>query len=184
MSEVLVLWLAAALAATPPLALDVTHHQQTLTVRFALLDPLPEPLETGLASGATVRIHYPLRIRSPRRLWWDNKVWKGEATTTVTFDPVTGRYRCELVLDGVIVTSQELDDGAAARRFLIAPGPVLLSLPAIKKTQLEVRVRAVFASATKWLLFPAVDGTDWVEVAVDIFEPPSPETTTPVPVTG
>jgi len=166
MSGVTVVCLAAMLAAQGPLALEVEHDGDVLKVSFQLLEPLPESIETALSSGAVVRVRYPLRVRNPRPLWWDGKVWKGEVVATASFDPITGRYRCEVVLDGVIVSSRELDSADAARDFLKSPGPVLLSLPPTKKAKLWVKVRAVFSSSTKWLLFPSVEGTKWVDVPI------------------
>jgi hypothetical protein len=174
MSGVAVVCLAASLAAQAPLALDVEHDRDVLKVSFQLLEPLPEAIETALSSGAVVRVRYPLRVRNPRLLWWDGKVWKGEVVATTSFDPITGRYRCEVVLDGVIVSSHELDSAEAARDFLKSPGPVLLSLPPTKKAKLWVKVRAVFSSSTKWLLFPSVEGTKWVDVPIT----PEPQTKT------
>ncbi len=171
---------AAALLAQPPVALDVTRDRDALRVSFTLLEPLPESFETALPSGALVRVRYPLRVRSKRRMWWDRKVWKGEVVASAAFDPVTGRYGCELVLDGVIVNSREFDTAAAAVQFLTSPGPVLLSLPPAKKSTLWVRVRAVFSSGTKWLLFPSAEGTDWVEVPASSPAPePNDDASTP-----
>lgn len=175
MTGVATVCLAAVLAAQGPLALQVEHDRNALKVSFQLLEPLPESLEAALPSGAVVRIRYPLRVRSPRPLWWDRKVWKGDVVATATFDPITGRYTCEVVLDGDIVTSTELETASAARDFLTSPGPVLLSLPPTKKAKLWVRVRAVYSSSTKWLLFPSVDGTKWVEVPITPARPEESE---------
>jgi len=165
MSIVLTLVLTAAVATASPMALEAERDRDTLRVSFRLLGDLPPAMNDALPSGVVVRIHYPLRVRIPRRLWWDRKVWKGEVVTVVVFDPVTGRYRGEVILDGVIVTSRELADSDAARDFLTDPGAVLLSLPPSKRAPaLRVRVRAVFDSSTKWLFFPSVDGTEWVEI--------------------
>jgi hypothetical protein len=171
MSGVASLCLAAVLLTQPPIAIDLDRDRDVLTVRFSLLEPLPESIDAALPSGALVRVRYPLRIRVPRRLWWDRKIWKGEVLATAAFDPVTGRYRCELVLDGIIVTSVEFDSASAARDFLTNPGPVRLSLPPTKRSELRVRVRAVYSSGTKWLLFPSAEGTEWIEVPVDRSEP-------------
>lgn len=148
------------------MTLEVEHDREVLNVSFQLLGELPESLEAALPTGAVVRIRYPLRVRNPRPMWWDKKMWKGEVVATASFDPITGRYRCEVVLDGVIVNSLELESAEAAREFLMSPGPVLLSLPLPKKAKLFVRVRAIFKSSTKWLLFPSVEGTKWVEVPI------------------
>lgn len=166
MSGIVPLLLAATLSSQAPLALQVDQQRDTLRVSFQLLQSLPASMEEALPSGAEVEVRYPLRVRSPRALWWDRKHWKGEVVATAIFDPITGRYRCEVVLDGVIVSSRELDSAAGARDFLVDPGPVLLSLSIEKKARLFVRVRAIFSSSTKWLIFPSVDGTPWVEVEI------------------
>jgi hypothetical protein len=177
MTGLLSLALAAAVSASPPIALEAVRERGALKVTFQLLEPLPEAVETALPSGAVVRVRYPLRVRSPRRMWWDRKVWRGEVVATVTFDPVTGRYRGEVALDGVIVTSREFETAAAARELLTSPGPVLLALPVDRRLpNLFTRVRAVFSSSTKWLVFPDTEGTDWVEIPVAM---PAPEEPSP-----
>jgi hypothetical protein len=86
----------------------------------------------------------------------------------VAFDPVTGRYLCELILDDVIITSLETEVPSEARQWLTAPPPVRVVLPPSRKAlRLRVRSRAVFSSSTTWLIFPSVDGTDWVEVRLE-----------------
>jgi hypothetical protein len=170
------LCLAVAVAA-PPMALEATREGEVLHVSFSLLAPLPDAINEALPSGAAVRVRYPLRVRSPRRLWWDRKVWKGEVVTVVVFDPITGRYRGDVVLDGVVVTSRELATAEAAREFLANPGPILLRPPPGKRAPpVRVKVRAIFASSTVWLFFPSIDGTEWVEVEV-----PQPEAEGPGP---
>jgi hypothetical protein len=177
MPLLLAILLAAQAAASPPIALEVERSDEVLRVSFRLREELPETIEAALPSGALVRIRYPVRVRDPRKLWWDHKLWKGEVVTTVGFDAVTGRYRGEVVLDGVIIASHEFDSSTAAREFLLDPGPVLLALPTKKKTPtLRVRVRAVFSSSTTWLIFPSVEATEWVEVTVP---PPEPEEASP-----
>jgi hypothetical protein len=171
MSGVVSLCLLAMLLAQPPIALDVERDRDVLRVNFTLEEDLPEEIGSALPSGAQIRIRYPLRVRNPRRMWWDKKIWKGEAVATAIFDPVTGRYRCELALDGVIVSSAEIESSAAALDFLTSPGPVLLSLPPTKRSELRVRMRAIFSSSTKWLLFPSVNGTRWIEVPLTSPEP-------------
>jgi len=153
---------------SPPLALDIQQLRQAIEVRFRLLEDLPEPFLAALPTGAQVRVEYPVRVRGHRRLWWDRRVWRGAVVATVAFDPVTGRYRCELLLDRVIVDGTEASSAQEALQWLTAPPPVRLALPSGKgQRQLLVRVRAVFASSTKWLLFPATDGTPWVEIPVE-----------------
>jgi hypothetical protein len=159
---------ASLTAPVEPLSLSVARQRDAIELRFALLTPLPEGFVAALPTGAQVRVVYPVRVRSRRALLWDRRLWRGEVTSTVAFDPVIGRYHCELVLDRVIVATQETESAAAASAWLTSPPPVRLDIPAERRTaELTVRVRAVFSSATKWLLFPTVEGTDWVEVLVE-----------------
>jgi hypothetical protein len=164
MSAVLAILLAAAVSGSTPIVLDTELAGTTLSVQFRLTDPLPETLEAALPSGATVAVRYQIRVRSIRKVWWDKKMWTGEAVATALFDPIIGRFRCELVLDGVIVTSHEVETLDAARSWLVDPGRVRFALPGdMGSRPLRVRVRAVFASSTKWLFFPDIEGTTWVE---------------------
>jgi hypothetical protein len=162
---------AVLLVAVPAMAeveVAVARHRDALEVSFTLLSPMPEALEAALPSGAQVRIVYSLRVKAKRRLIWNRRVWKGEITASVAFDPVTGRYQCELVLDEVIVASQETRSASAARQWLTAPPAVRLSIPSSRRTpELLVRVRAIFSSSTRWLLFPSIDGTEWSEQRVE-----------------
>lgn len=164
MSVVLALLLAASTIGGSPILLDSELERDTLKINFELTQPLPDALEAALPSGATVAVRYQVRVRALRKLWWDRKMWTGEAVATAVFDPVIGRFRCELVLDGVIVASHEVETLDAARGWLIAPGPVRFAMPEnVGSRPLRVRMRAVFASSTQWLFFPDIDGTDWVE---------------------
>ena len=164
MSVVLALLLAASTIGGPPILLDSELERDSLTVNFQLTEPLPESLEAALPSGATVAVRYQLRVRASRKMWWDKKMWTGEAVATAVFDPVIGRFRCELVLDGVIVASHEVESLEAAREWLVNPGPVRFAMPEnIGSRPLRVRMRAVFASSTQWLFFPDIEGTEWVE---------------------
>ena len=55
-----------------------------------------------------------------------------------------------------------------AREWLTAPPAIDVPIPeARREATLRVRVRAVFASGTTWLVFPTTDGTDWLEVRLD-----------------
>ncbi|HOC42969.1 MAG TPA: DUF4390 domain-containing protein [Thermoanaerobaculales bacterium] len=165
----LAMLLAAAAAAAAPLVVQTELSSDTLTVAFRLDEPLPASLEDALPSGATVEVRYQVRVRSARKLWWDKKMWKGEAVATAVFDPIIGRYECELVLDGVIVTSHEVETTDAARSWLSDPGPVRFALPeGLEPRSMEVRVRAVFSSSTKWLFFPDTEGTDWVGAPIAV----------------
>jgi hypothetical protein len=167
----IVLVLVAAAATAAPVTLDTALDGDTLSLEIRLAEPLPENLETALPSGAKVAVTYLIRVRSARKVWWDKKVWRGDAVASAIFDPVTGRYRCELVLDGVVVSSREAESTDEARKWLKAPDTVRFAMPEdLKRISLRVRVRAVFASSTKWLFFPDVDGTKWVEVPIAIPE--------------
>jgi hypothetical protein len=164
------LLLVATALAEPaaPLALEVARHRDALEVKFRLLAPLPDSFIAALPTGAQVRVVYPVRLRSRRSFTWDRRLFRGEVTSSVAFDPVIGRYRCELILDQVIVATQETEAAGTALAWLTSPPAVRLDLPAERRTaEVVVRVRAVFSSTTRWLLFPAVDGTDWVEVQVE-----------------
>jgi hypothetical protein len=170
MSLVACFLLAVAGLAAPaePLVVSVARERDALEVRVELVAPLPEPLQAALPTGAQVRVSYPLRLRVHRSVLWDRRLWRGEIVSSVAFDPVIGRYRCELVLDRVIVATRETESPQAAVAWLRSPPPVRLDVPAERRAAaLLVRVRAVFASATKWLLFPVVEGTDWVEVRLE-----------------
>jgi hypothetical protein len=170
MPALLAALLAAASATAAPIVVDTALEPNTLTVEFRLADPLPESLETALPSGAAVEVRYQVRVRSTRKLWWDKKMWTGEAVATAIFDPVIGRFECELVVDGVIVRSQEVETIDAARSWLSDPGRVRFAMPEELPTgSMWVRVRAVFSSSTKWLFFPDTEGTAWVEAPI---EPP------------
>jgi len=158
--------LAAAVAATPPLTVHVHRAGAALEVSVELGAPLPEQLDRALPTGAEVRVTYDLRVLARRPLWWDKRVWRGKMSATVAFDPVTGRYRCDQLLEDVIVASQETTSADAARSWLTAPPPVRLVLPRTKRA-LRLRARAVLTSGTKWLIFPTTTGSDWVEVPVE-----------------
>ena len=167
MSSWLAILLAAAVSASAPLTLETELAKGTLTVEFQLHEPLPEFLEGALPTGAAVDVNYQVRVRSKRKVWWDKKVWKGDATATAVFDPVTGRYNCVLVLDGVIVSSREVETRDEALAWLANPGVVRFAMPEnLRESSLAIRVRAVFSSSTKWLFFPDTEGTVWVEVPI------------------
>ncbi len=167
MGPVLAVCILAALEAIGPLAVSAHRERGAVEVSFELASDLPESFAAALPSGAQVRIVYAVRVRGARSFWWDRRIWRGEVTSAVTFDPVIGRYLCELVLDGAIVATEEVEAPEEARKWLTAPPPVRLILPEVKSEKgLRVRVRAVFASRTKWLILPAVEGTDWIQVPV------------------
>jgi hypothetical protein len=178
-------WLLAGVVAAQPLTVEVTRTRDVLAVDFALVADLPEAFEAALPSGAVVRVVYPMQLRSDRRLWWDRRLWRGKVTSAAVFDPMTGRYRCELVLDEIVVATQECERVEDARQWLVNPPSVRLSLEgADKPERLRIRVKAIFSSSTTWLIFPSVEGTGWVEVplvqpATDGSHPQAPEATMP-----
>lgn len=167
-----IILLIAALSAQP-MALEVDRGEGIVTVRFEVLEPLPVAAETALTTGAEVRIQFPLRVYARRRMWWDNKIWKGVAETAVTFDAITGRYLCRLIVKGETTVSQEVGSIEAARSWLVAPPSVDLPIPSARQNaHLRVAVRAVYSRGTTWLVFPSTTGTDWIEVRL---EPPPTE---------
>jgi hypothetical protein len=152
--------------------LEVDRGAEEVVITFALADDPPESVTASLASGATTEVDYQLRVYARRKFFPDRKVWKGVARATVTFDAVTGRYLCQLIVNGDTTVSREVDSLAAAHRWLRAPPAVEVPLPDARRGAIiRVRVRAVFASGTSWLVFPTTEGTDWVEMRLD----PSPE---------
>ena len=157
-----------ATLATDPVALEVDRGAEALVIRFELLSEMPESVVSGMSSGARVEIDYPLRVYARRRLFPDRKVWKGVARSTVTFDAITGRYLCQLIVNGSTTVSREVDSAEVARRWLTAPPAVEVPLPEGRREAfLRVRVRALFSSGTAWLVFPSTEGTDWVEVRLE-----------------
>jgi len=148
--------------------LEIDRGAEGLSISFSLNRELPESIEETLSSGATAIIDYPLRVYGRRKLLPDRKVWKGVARVTVNFDGVTGRYLCQLIVNGDTTASREVQSVDEARAWLKAPPAVEVTLPkARREAVLRVRVRAVFASGTTWLVFPSTDGTDWLEVRID-----------------
>jgi hypothetical protein len=162
-----VLALVAALAAEP-MNLGVERGPDALVISFSLNQELPDSIGQTLSSGATVVLDYPLRVYARRRLLPDRRVWKGVARVTVNFDAVTGRYLCQLIVNGDTTASSEVHSVADARAWLRSPPAVELDLPEARRDAvLRVRVRAVFASGTTWLIFPSTEGTDWLEARVE-----------------
>lgn len=168
MSPVFAALILAAATVTEPILVEVDRGNNEIVVRFELASDLPEAAAESLSSGATVEINYPLRVYSRRRLIPDRRVWKGVARASVAFDAVTGRYLCQLVVNGSTTVSREVDTEDAARRWLLAPPAVEVPLPQGRRdAYLRVRVRAVFSSGTTWLVFPTSEGTEWVEVRLE-----------------
>jgi hypothetical protein len=162
-----VLLLAAGIAQPSPIALEATREPAAVEVSFRLTGPLPADLAAAVESGAEVRLTYPLRLKAKRRAWWDRRVWAGELVTITAFDPVTGRYRCELILDGIITANREAETVEEAIRWLSEPAPVRVELPENRRRAiLKVRVRAVFSSGTTWLIFPTQEATPWTEISL------------------
>ncbi len=165
MSLALVLVLAAGVSGADPLTVQAVRQPTAVEVSFQLVDPLPDQLNTAIESGAEARLVYLLRIKAKRKTWWDRRVWSGRLIAIAAFDPVTGRYRCSVVLDGVVTSTAEAESIEAARLWLRAPPSPTVELPeARREDELRVRVRAVFATGTTWLVFPTQDATPWAEV--------------------
>jgi hypothetical protein len=167
MPAVLAAVLAATLLGSQPLAISAERDRDTLTLSVELKQVLPPSFEAALPSGALVRVVYQIQVRAERRVLWDRKIWKGTVVSTASFDPITGRYRCELTLDEIVVASREFESAEDARGWLTRPPPVRLALkPSKALLDLRVRARAVFSSTTVWLVFPATEGTEWIEAPV------------------
>jgi hypothetical protein len=168
MGVLLAVALMVAGGATEPLTVEVSPDRGALKVEFRLETPLPEAFVEALPTGAQVRVRYQVQLRARRTMWWDRKVWRGAVTSMAAFDPVTGRWRCELTLDDAVVASDEVESAEAAHAWLTAPPPVRLVLPRLNRSpRLYVRIRAVFQSSTTWLVFPSVEGTEWTETTLD-----------------
>ena len=164
---VFALVLTAALTAEP-MVIDVDRGIDELVIRIELVEDLPEELETAFSTGSRVAIDYPLRVYGRRRMFPDRRVWKGVVQSAVAFDAVTGRYLCQLIVNGTITVSREVDSAADAHRWLVAPPAVEIRIPeARREAFLRVRARAVFSSGTTWLVFPSTEGTGWVEVRLE-----------------
>jgi len=167
---------ATALLVPAPLTVHVSPQYQALDVRVELNVELPEVFINALPSGGVVRVVYPLRVRSRRSFWWDGRVWRGEMTSQASFDPITGRYRCELLLDEIVVASSEVESMGDAVLWLKNPPSVRLVLSDFKNLdRLYIRTRAIFSTSTTWLVFPDREGTEWVRIPVVKAEP-EPET--------
>lgn len=156
------------------LAVEIAPTRESLEVHLALESDLPQAFEDALPTGAVIRVTYPLRVRVKRTLFWDRRLWHGEVSASAAFDPITGRYRCELLLDEVMVASEERESAERAAQWLTRPPPVRLALRDVKRLErVYVKARAVFSTSTTWLVFPDVEGTDWVESYVTL--PSDPE---------
>jgi hypothetical protein len=139
-----------------------------LVIRFELLAEMPESVVNTVSSGVRIEIDYPLRVYGRRKMFPDRRIWKGVARSTVTFDAITGRYLCQLIVNGSTTVSREVDSLEVALKWLASPPAVEVPLPKGRRDAfLRVRVRAVFSSGTTWLVFPSSEGTDWVEVKLE-----------------
>ncbi len=165
---VFALLLALVLPAPQPPTLEVRACWQTpgLELKLELKGDLPEPLERALPSGAVVRVLYPIRVRAHRKLWWDRHLFDSEAESIVSFDPVTGRYRCQLRLGEVVVSVRETASAAVARAWLTHPPPLHLVI-SDRAERVRVEARAVFATGSVWLVFPTAEGTPWIRTDVE-----------------
>jgi len=156
-----------------PLILEAVREPAAVEVSFGLVAPLPDDISAALESGAEVRLSYPLKLRAKRKGWFDRRLWSGELVTLTAFDPVIGRYRCQVILDGIITDSAEAESNEEAHKWLTSPPPVRIELPEGRRgASLKVRVRAVFSSGTTWLIFPTQDATPWTEITLE--PPPEP----------
>ena len=162
-----VLLLITALAGQP-LSLEVDRGAEALVIQFKVAGELPASVESTLGSGLATEIDYTFRVYGRRRFFPDRKIWKGVAKASATFDAVTGRYLCQVIVNGTTTISREVDTAEAARRWLMAPPAVEVPIPRGRRdAYLRVRARAVFSSGTTWLVFPSTEGTDWVEVRLE-----------------
>jgi hypothetical protein len=168
MSSLAAAVLLVASFATDAMLVEVDRGPEELVIRFELLTELPESVVSAVTSGVRIEIDYPLRVYARRRMFPDRRIWKGVARSTVTFDAITGRYLCQLIVNGSTTVSREVDSAEVAWQWLKAPPPVEVPLPKGRRDAfLRVRVRAVFSSGTTWLVFPSSEGTDWFEVKLE-----------------
>ena len=168
MAHLAVVALLVASLAAEPVTVEIDRGVEGLAIRIALQAEVPESVLGAMSSGARVEIDYPLRVYARRRMFPDRKIWKGLARSTVTFDAITGRYLCQLIVNGSTTVSREVDSAAFARQWLTAPPAIEVPIPeGRREAYLRIRVRAVFSSGTTWLVFPTTDGTDWVEVRLE-----------------
>ena len=168
MSGLATVVLLVASLVSDPLLVEVDRGPEELVVRFELVSELPESMVRTVSSGARIEIDYPLRVYSRRKMFPDRRIWKGIARSSVSFDAITGRYLCQLIVNGSTTVSREVDSVEFALQWLAAPPAVEVPLPKGRRDAfLRVRVRAVFSSGTSWLVFPSTEGTDWVEVRLE-----------------
>jgi len=168
MSNLATVLLLTVSLASEVMLLEVDRGPEELVVRFELLAEMPESVRSTVSSGARIEVDYPLRVYGRRKMFPDRRIWKGVARATVTFDAITGRYLCQLIVNGSTTVSREVDSVELAQQWLRAPPAVEVPIPKGRRDAfLRVRVRAVFSSGTKWLVFPSSEGTDWVELKLE-----------------
>lgn len=168
MSSLVAAVLLVASLASDALQVGVDRGPEELVIRCELLAETPAAVTKSISSGARIEIDYPLRVYARRRMFPDRRIWKGVARSTVTFDAITGRYLCQLIVNGSTTVSREVDSVDFALQWLTAPPAVEVPLPKGRRDAfLRVRARAVFSSGTTWLVFPSTEGTDWVEVKLE-----------------
>jgi hypothetical protein len=168
MSSLFAALLLAASLASDALQVGVDRGPEELAIRLELLAEIPEDVASSISSGARIEIDYPLRVYARRKMFPDRRIWKGVARSTVTFDAITGRYLCQLIVNGSTTVSREVDSVEFAEQWLSAPPAVEVPIPKGRRGAfLRVRARAVFSSGTTWLVFPSTEGTDWVEVKLE-----------------
>ncbi len=163
-TTVLVSMMLAA-GSLPPLEVHVHRADGALEVKLKLNAALPKSMSDALPSGAQLSVTYAIQVRRERPLLWNPKIWDGKAVAMVMFDPLTGRYRGELLLNDVIVAHREMTSGTRALDWLRSPPSFRLILPRSKRA-LILRTRAIFATDTTWLIFPVARGTGWVRIRV------------------
>jgi hypothetical protein len=160
--------LPAAEPAGEPLQVEVQRWGGELILRVELSGVPVKDFPADVSSGAPAEIDYLIRVYSHRKLFPDRRVWKAIAEASVTFDAITGRYICQLIVNEDTVASREVETPQAARDWLRAPPPMEVVLPEPRQDDfIRVRVRAVFERGTSWLIFPTTEGTDWVEVQLN-----------------
>jgi len=168
MSSLIAAVLLVASLASDALHVEVDRGPEELVIQCELLVETPQAVAKTISSGARIEIDYPLRVYARRRMFPDRRIWKGVARSTVTFDAITGRYLCQLIVNGSTTVSREVDSVEFALQWLTAPPAVEVPLPKGRRDAfLRVRARAVFSSGTTWLVFPSTEGTDWVEVKLE-----------------
>ncbi len=149
----------------PELEVVATFEPNVVVVAVELAGELPASSLEDIPTGSLVRVSYPIRVRSRRRAWFDDRIWRGDLDVTASFDAVTGRFTCEAILDGAILERREVDEIDSVVTWLTSPPPVRISMPErYDDNTLRVRARAVFSRSTTWLIFPSVDSTRWVEL--------------------